>query len=82
MGFSWRQAAAAFDRIPADVLKESLMSGNMALIVAKLTSATNPMADVKGRRHEAPMKMQEAVAMGRKEIKMYKVTNMLRKFGL
>lgn len=54
----------------------------MAPIVAKLTSATNPIADMKGRQHEARMKMQEAVAMGRKEIKMHEVTNMLRKFGL
>ena len=82
MGYSWRQAVAAFDRIPADVLKESLVTGNVAPILAKLTSVTNPLADMKGRHDAARVKMQEAVAVGRKEIKMYEVTNMLRKFGL
>ena len=82
MGLSWRQTVAAFDHIPADVLKESLQQGDVAPIVAKLTLAKNPLADMKGRHDEARIQMQEAVAMGRKEIKMYEVTNMLRKFGL
>jgi hypothetical protein len=54
---------------------------------AKLGHAADVNADthtphIKSRYDEARTKMREAVVLGRKEVKMYEVENMLRKYGL
>ena len=73
MGVSWRQAAPAFDQIPTDVLKECLVTGKIEPAMAKLTFPVTHISHIKSRYDEARAKMQEAVALGRKEVKMYEV---------